>query len=86
MTHEGTVINGVIVLDGGARLPEGERVRVEIMDADDPAPPPQPYDRVKELAMLREALEDAKAGRTRPFEEVMAEIAARYHLPPLKGE
>ena len=28
MTLEGTVVNGVIVLDGGAQLPEGERVRV----------------------------------------------------------
>jgi hypothetical protein len=85
MTLEGTVVNGVIVLDGGARLPEGERVRIELAD-DDVAPPPEPYDREKELAILREALEDVKAGRSRPFEEVMAEIAARYNLPPLKRE
>ncbi len=39
MTLEGTVVNGVIVLDGGARLPEGERVRVEVADPDDLAPP-----------------------------------------------
>jgi hypothetical protein len=85
MTLEGTVVNGVIVLDGGAQLPEGERVRIEVVD-DDLAPPPEPYDREKELAILREALEDVKAGRTRPFEEVMAEIAARYNLPPPKRE
>jgi hypothetical protein len=84
MTLEGTVVNGVIVLDGGAQLPEGERVRVEVTDPDDLAPPPEPYDREKELAILRESLEDAKAGRTRPFEEVMAEIAARHNLPSLK--
>ena len=86
MTLEGTVINGVIVLDGGARLPESQRVRIELVDDDDLVPPPEPYDREKELAILRESLEDVKAGRTRPFEEVMAEIAARYNLPPLKRE
>lgn len=86
MKLEGIVVNGVIVLDGGARLPEGERVRIEVVDDDDLAPPLEPYDREKELAILREALEDVKAGRTRPFEEVMAEIAARYNLPPLQQE
>ncbi|HTV55010.1 MAG TPA: hypothetical protein VMI06_08835 [Terriglobia bacterium] len=84
MTLEGTIINGVIVLDGGARLPEGERVRIELMEDDDIFPPPEPYDREKELAILRESIEDMNAGRGRPFEEVMAEIAARYNLPPLK--
>ncbi len=77
---EGTVVNGVVVLDGGAALPDGVRVRVEITDPDELAPPPEPYDREKELAMLRESLEDAKAGRTRPLEEVMTEIARRYKL------
>jgi hypothetical protein len=57
-----------------------------LVDADDLAPPPEPYDRAKELAILRKSLEDAKAGRTRPFEEVMAEVAARFNLPPLKQE
>jgi hypothetical protein len=28
MSLEGTAINGVIVLDGGARLPEGTRIKV----------------------------------------------------------
>ena len=85
MTLEGTVINGVIVLNGGARLPEGERVRIEVMD-DDLAPPPEPYDREKELAILREALEDVKAGRGTPFEEFMAKLAAEFQLPPLPPE
>lgn len=80
MTLEGTVVNGAIVLDNGARLPEGERVRVELVD-DDLAPPPEPYDRDKELAILREALEDVKAGRGMPFEEFMAQLAAEYKLP-----
>ncbi len=86
MTLEGTVINGVIVLDGGARLPEGERVRVEVCDSDDLAPPPEPYDREKELAILRESLEDAKAGRGMPFEEFMAKLAEEYKLPSVPPE
>jgi hypothetical protein len=81
MTLEGTVLNGVIVLDGGARLPEGERVRVELVDDDDLAPPPEPYDREKELAILREALEDVKAGRGRPAREFLKELAEKYDLP-----
>ena len=36
---EGTVRNGVIVLDHGTELPEGMRVRIEPADADDLAPP-----------------------------------------------
>jgi hypothetical protein len=87
MTLEGTVINGAIVLDAGARFPEGARVRVELAeDDDDLFPPPEPYDREKELAILREALEDVKAGRGTPFEEFMAELAAEFNLPPIPPE
>jgi hypothetical protein len=39
---EGIVLNGVIVLEGGVTLPEGARVRVEVEDPDDLAPPPEP--------------------------------------------
>jgi hypothetical protein len=85
MTLEGTVLNGVIVLDGGARLPEGERVRVELLD-DDLAPPPEPYDREKELAILRESIEDMKAGRGRPAREFLKELAEKYNLPLAPGE
>ena len=86
MTLEGTVVNGVIVLDGGVQLPEGERVRVEVADPDDLAPPPEPYDREKELAILRESLEDVRAGRGMPFEEFMAKLAEEYQLPPVPPE
>jgi hypothetical protein len=86
MTLEGTVVNGVIVLDGGVRLPEGERVRVEVADPDDLTPPPEPYDREKELAILHEALEDVRAGRGVPFEDFMARLAAEYKLPPVPPE
>ena len=87
MTLEGTVVNGAIVLDNGARLPEGERVRVELVDDDDDlALPLEPYDRAKELAILREALEDVKAGRGRPAREFLKELAEKYHLPLAPGE
>jgi hypothetical protein len=86
MTLEGTVVNGMVVLDTGAQLPEGARVRVELADEDDDLfPPPEPYDREKELAILREALEDVKVGRGMPFEEFMANLAAKYNflsIPP----
>jgi hypothetical protein len=81
MTLEGTVVNGLIVLDTGTQLPEGVRVRVELADDDDLFPPPEPYDREKELAILRESLEDVKAGRTVPFEEFMAQVAKEFNLP-----
>ncbi len=48
MTLEGTVVNGVIVMDAGTRLPEGARVRVELAEDDDLFPPPEPYDREEE--------------------------------------
>jgi hypothetical protein len=87
MTLEGTIVNGMVVLDTGAQLPEGTRVRVELADEDnDLFPPPEPYDRDKELAILREALEDVKAGRGMPFEEFMANLAAQYNLPPVPPE
>ncbi len=55
MTLEGIVVNGVIVLNDGPVLAEGAKVRVEVDDPDDLGPPPEPYDREKELAILREA-------------------------------
>jgi hypothetical protein len=86
MAFLGTVVNGVIVLEGGMRLPEGVQVQVELDDPDDLEPPPEPYDRETELAILRESLEDVKAGRTVPFEEFMAQLAKEYHLPSLPLE
>lgn len=81
---EGTVTNGMIILDGGTQLPEGARVLIELADPDDLAPPSERYDREKELAILREAVEDVRAGRTRPLDEVMTEIAIRHNLPTRK--
>ena len=86
MTLEGSVVNGVIVLDNGAHLPEGARVRVEVPDGAELVPPPEPYDRDKELAILRESLDDVRAGRGVPFEEFMAGLAAEYKLPAAPPE
>ncbi len=91
MTLEGTVVNGVIVLDAGANLPEGTRVRVEPaeddIDIDDSLfPPPEPYDREKELAILRESIEDAKAGRGMEAREFLKKLAQDLNLPLEPGE
>ena len=84
----GTIVNGRVELDAPAGLPDGTRVRfvLETADDEDDGPPPDTHDRATELAILREALEDVKAGRGRPFEEVMAEIALEFNLPPDSGE
>jgi hypothetical protein len=86
MMLEGIVRNGMIMLDGGAQLPDGVRVRVEVADPDDLAPPLEPYDRGKELSILREALEDVRAGRGTPFEEFMSQVATEFKLPPVPPE
>jgi hypothetical protein len=83
---EGTVVKGIIVLDNGAQLPEGVRVRVEVADPDMLAPPPEPYDRDKELAILRAALEDIRAGRGKPAREFLKELANELNLPLAPGE
>jgi hypothetical protein len=90
MTLEGTVVNGLIVLDAGAKLPEGARVRVEVADDEDIDdalfPPPEPYDREQELAILRQALEDEKAGRGMEAREFLKKLAAEHNLPLAPGE
>jgi len=84
----GTIVNGRVELDAPAGLPDGTRVRfvLETADDEDDGPPPDTHDRATELAILREALEDVKAGRGRAFEEVMAGIALEFNLPPDSGE
>ena len=85
MILEGMVVNGMIVLDGAAQLPEGARVRVELADPDDLGPP-EAYDRDKELAILREALEDVKAGRGTDARHFLKELAKKHNLPLTPGE
>ena len=62
-------------------------MRVELADEDDGFfPTPEPYDREKELAILRESLEDVKAGRTTPARQALADLARKYGLPLEPGE
>ena len=88
MTLEGTVTNnGVVVLDAGPGFPVGARVRVNLTeDVDDLEPPFEPYDREQEIAILRESIEDMKAGRVRPAREVLKEMAIRHNIPLEPGE
>jgi hypothetical protein len=84
MTLEGTVTNGVVVLDPGTYFPNGARVRVELaLDEMDEIEPPPESDLI---AALRESLEDEKAGRFRPARDVLKEIALRHNLPLEPGE
>lgn len=85
----GTIVDGQVELDAPADLPDGTRGRFvpdPPGDDDDLGPPPDTHDRATELAILRESYADALAGRTRPFEEVMAEIKAKYNLPDVAEE
>jgi hypothetical protein len=43
MTYHGTVQNGVILVEGGVRLPEGVEVRIELVDGT-AAKPKRPVD------------------------------------------
>lgn len=40
------------------------------------------WDRLDALEGIRRGLEDLRAGRVRPFDEVMAELEAKYEVPP----
>jgi hypothetical protein len=89
MGLEGTVVNGAIRLDGNPQLPEGARVRVEFENADelDDIPPPPATESYEEhLAILRESIEEARTGQTRPAREVLKELAAKYGLSPQPGD
>jgi hypothetical protein len=82
MTLEGTVVNGVIVPDGGAALPEGSRVRIELSEKFEYPHPLAPYDREKELALLRECIAEVRSGAPGvPLDEAFARIRAELNLP-----
>ena len=98
MELEGTVIDGAVIPDSGLRLPEGARVRFELveeLDEDDlelpdPSLPPDhpdaPYNREVELAILRESIAEMKAGGGRPWREVLEELSLKHGLDPLQSE
>ena len=96
MTITGTVVNGAVVPDAGTDLPEGARMLMTLVEEceedwpdlpDENLPPDHPmapYNREVEIAILKESIAEMKAGYPgRPLEEVMAEIAAKYNLPPV---
>lgn len=89
MALEGTVVNGVIVLQG-TPLPEGQKVYVNLADefsSEDELDPPGSFDSPEQiLEALRESFEDKKAGRTRPFRVALDEILANNQLPSLPRE
>ena len=82
MSFVGTVINGVIVLEGGTQLPEGARVFVELEDDGDLDAPAEPYDRETELAILRESIAEAKAGPGMPLTEFVGKLEKLYKSTP----
>ena len=98
MELEGTVIDGVVVPDSGLQLPEGARVRFELVEESDeddlelpdPSLPPDhpdaPYNREVELAILRESIAEIKAGGGRPWREVLEELSLKHGLDPLPSE
>jgi hypothetical protein len=87
MTLEGTVVNGVVVPDGGSALPEGARVRIELEEQFEYPHPLAPYDREKELALLRERIAEMQSGVPGiPLDEAFARIRAELKLPPAGAE
>ena len=62
MVQRGTVMNGVIVPECSPP-PDGTRVLFEPTEVFEYPHPMAPYDHAKEVALLRESIEDAKAGR-----------------------
>lgn len=89
MTYHGHILNGVVVLDPPASLPEGSEVRVELVDSPaDPGcfhnlPPARPLDAADKEALRAlltpeqfEALVDI-AGRGGPDVEAIARLRAK---------
>lgn len=90
MTLDGTVVNGVVVLEEGARVPEGTRVRVDIVSGFEHFEYPHPmapYDREKEIALLQASHDAWKAGdRGQTLAEFAEEFKRDYDLPTMPTE
>ena len=95
----GTVVNGAVLPDGEMHLPEGAKVRMELIaeldeenwpDFTDPNLPEDhphaPYNREVELRLLRESIAEMNAGGGRPWREVMQELSLKHGLEPLQPE
>ncbi|OWK42930.1 hypothetical protein [Fimbriiglobus ruber] len=82
----GTVKNGVIVPDESLSLPEGARVRFEVEEVFEYPHPMATYDREKELTVLRESIEDLRAGHGSGAREFLKQLAIERGLPLEPGE
>jgi hypothetical protein len=85
VTLQGTIISGRVELDSPANLPNGTRVRVELLD-DNLDPPLTPEDHEAEIAALRESLQDAADGRGTEAREFLKRVALKHKLPLASGE
>ena len=88
MALEGTVVNGRVELDDRTNLPDGTRVSIEPIATFEYPHPMASYDREKEIALLRESIEDAKAGRGESVEAraFLKQLAIERGLPLEPGE
>jgi hypothetical protein len=90
MTLTGTIRNGRVELDEPTDLPDGTRVTAEVVAPDEVFGYPHPlapYDRVKEIALLREAYAEVKAGVPgMTLEQFAAEFEKKHGLPPVTRE
>ena len=89
MMCEGTVVNGVVVLDGDAPLPKrcAYGWRMEEDHFDDVSPPPITETHEEHLAILRQSIGEAQAGaggiEARQF---LKDLAKKHNLPLQPGE
>ena len=87
MTLAGTIVNGHVQLDAPTPLPDGTRVSVKLAELDEYPHPLAPYDREKELALLRERLAAVAAGeRLVPLAEAMKSIAQQLKHRDTPGD
>lgn len=83
MPITGIVLNGRVEFDEPVTWPDGSKVTLQL-DEDEVFEYPHPmapYDREKELELLKESVADMKAGRVIDFHVAMRELAIKHHLP-----
>lgn len=81
MTLSGTIQNGQVLLDSPVNLPDGTRVTL-LRDEVYPHPL-APYDRDKEVALLRESIARMDSGDIgRSVADVFADIEKSFDYPP----
>ena len=86
MAIAGTIQNGQVQLDQPADMPDGTRVTLLREEVYEYPHPYAPYDREKEIALIRESIAMMEAGeRGRDFEEVFDEIEKELDQPIQAG-